>query len=224
MTELTFAAQKQQMVQAARFLAETRVLSHSGHGNMSVRVPGVSDQMLLTSASAVINRLEADELSVVDFRGNVLEGTVEPTSAEIVAMHAVVYEHKPQVQAVIHTHSPHVSTFALAQQPLPCRYEALLRFDVAEDIPVAAWGPRGSEESVRNIAETIQGHPTAMAVLLANHGLLAFGHDIMAAAILIALMEEAAEMELDAEGLGGAKPFPAGALDAVRERLRQFHS
>lgn len=224
MTETMFDAQKQQMVQAARFLAEAGVLSHSGHGNMSVRVPGVSDQMLLTSVSGVIRRLEPDELSVVDFRGNVVEGTMDPTSAEIVAMHAVVYEHKPSVQAVIHTHSPHVTSFALAHQPLPCRYEALLRFDIAEDIPVAPWGPRGSGESVRNIAEAIQGHPTAMAVLLANHGLLAFGADIMAAAILITLMEEAAELEIGAEGMGGAKPFPAGALEAVRERLRQFHS
>jgi len=219
-----FDAQKQQMVQAARFLAEAGVLSHSGHGNMSVRVPGAADQMLLTSVSGVIRRLEPDEVSLVDFRGNVLEGTMDPTSAEIVAQHAVVYEHKPHVQAVIHTHSPHVTSFALAHQPLPCRYEALLRFDIAEDIPVAAWGPRGSGESVRHIAEAIQGHPTAMAVLLANHGLLAFGRDVMAAAILIALMEEATQMELDAEGVGGAKPFPAGALDAVRERLRQFHS
>ncbi len=36
-------------------------------------------------------------------------------------------------------------------------------------------------------------------------------------------MEEAAEMELDAPPIGGAKPFPEGALEAVRERLRQFH-
>ena len=222
MPEQTLDA-RQQMVQAARFLAETGVLSHSGHGNMSVRLPGTADQMLLTSVSR-ISRLEADHISVVDFRGNVLDGSMDPTSAEIVAMHAVVYEHKPEVQAVIHTHSPRSSSFALAHKPLPCRYEALLRFGVAEDIPVAPWGPRGSEESVRHIADAIQEHPTVMAVLLANHGLLAFGRDAMSAATLITAMEEAAEMELDAEAVGGARPFPPGALEAVRERLRQFHS
>jgi L-ribulose-5-phosphate 4-epimerase len=222
MTAQTLTSLREQIVQAARFLAETGVLSHSGHGNMSVRVHDTSDQMLLTSVSR-ISRLATEQIALVDFSGRVLEGAMDPTSAEIVAMHAVVYEHKPDVQAVIHTHSPRASTFALAHEPLPCRYEALLRFGVAEAIPVAPWGPRGSDESVRHIADTIQAHPTVMAVLLANHGLLVFGRDVMASATLVTAMEEAAEMELDAPPIGGAKPFPEGALEAVRERLRQFH-
>jgi hypothetical protein len=37
-------------------------------------------------------------------------------------------------------------------------------------------------------------------------------------------MEEAAEMTLEADLLGGAKPFPPGALDKVRQHMRQFHS
>lgn len=222
MADQSLSSFREQMVQAARFLAETGVLSHSGHGNMSIRLPG-ADQMLLTSVSR-ISRLTSEHIAVVDFRGKVLEGSMDPTSAEIVAMHSVVYEHKPEVQAVIHTHSPRSSSFALAHEPLPCRYEALLRFGVAEAIPVAPWGPRGSVESVRYIAETIQAHPAVMAVLLANHGLLVFGRDVMAAATLVTAMEEAAEMELGAQPIGGAKAFPEGALQAVRERLRQFHS
>lgn len=215
-------AEREQIVNAARYLAEeSGVLSHTGHGNMSVRVPGTTDQMLLTAVSR-ITRVSAENLAVVGFDGTVVDGRLDPTAAEIVAMHAVVYKHKPDVQAVIHTHSPRASTFALAQEPLPCQYEALLRFGVAEDIPVAPWGPRGSDESVRYIAETIQAHPQAMAVLLANHGLLAFGPDIMVAAARISVMEEAADMTLGAASIGGAKPFPAGALEAVRERLRQF--
>jgi L-fuculose-phosphate aldolase len=126
------------------------------------------------------------------------------------------------VRAVIHTHSPHVTSFALAHQPLPCRYEALLRFGVADDIPVAAWGPRGSEESIRAIRETLQSHPSVPAMLLANHGLLAFGKDIGATAQLIVAMEEAAEMTLDAVPVGGAQPFPEGALEQVRAQVARF--
>jgi L-ribulose-5-phosphate 4-epimerase len=222
MTSPSVSAEGEQIVNAARYLTdESGVLSHTGHGNMSVRVPGATDQMLLTAVSR-ITRVSAEDLAVVGFDGTVLDGRIDPTVAEIVAMHAVVYTHRPDVRAVIHTHSPRASTFALAHVPLPCQYEALLRFGVAEDIPVAPWGPRGSDESVRHIAETIQAHPKVMAVLLANHGLLAFGPDIMVAAALISVMEEAADMTLEAAYIGGAQPFPPGALEAVRERLRQF--
>jgi L-ribulose-5-phosphate 4-epimerase len=222
MASSSVSAERDQIVNAARYLAdESGVLSHTGHGNMSVRVPGTTDQMLLTAVSR-ITHVASEDLAVVGFDGTVRDGRPDPTAAEIVAMHAVVYKHKPDVRAVIHTHSPRASTFALAHVPLPCQYEALLRFGVAEDIPVAPWGPRGSDESVRYIAETIQAHPMVMAVLLANHGLLAFGPDIMIAAALISVMEEAADMTLAAASVGGAQPFPAGALEAVRERLRQF--
>ena len=224
MAEAAVDAAREEMVQAARFLAETGVLSHSGHGNMSVRVPGADNRILLTSVSRISN-LQPAQIALVDFAGAVLEGSMDPVSAEIVPMHTVVYEHKPSVQAVIHTHSPRSSSFALAHRPLPCRYEALLRFGVAEDVPVAPWGPRGSEESVRYIAEAIQAHPTVMAVLLANHGLLAFGANPLAVAYLIIAMEEAAEMTLDAQTLGpGAQPLPEGALERERAHMRQFDS
>jgi L-fuculose-phosphate aldolase len=61
-------------------------------------------------------------------------------------------------------------------------------------------------------------------VLLANHGLLAFGPDQRLAAQLIVSLEEAAEMMLLAERLGGSQPFPAGALEQVRARLQAFAS
>lgn len=211
---------RDQMVQAARFLFEAGVMSHSGHANMSVRLPD-GERMLLT-ARGNIRTLAPDELAVTDFEGNASDGALESTTREIVSMHAGVYRERADVQAVIHTHSPHVTSFALAHQPLPCRYEALLRFGVTEDIPVAAWGPRGSEESVRAIVETVHAHPGIPAVLLANHGLLAFSSDIMATAQLVVAMEEGAETTLDAVPLGGAKPFPEGALEQVRAHMRRF--
>jgi L-ribulose-5-phosphate 4-epimerase len=163
-----------------------------------------------------------ESLAILDLDGNLLEGQLASTSAEIVGMHAVVYKLKPDVQAVIHTHSPGVTTYAMAHKPLPIHYEGLLRMGVSEDIPVAAWGPRGSRESITHIEEALTAHPDAQAVLLANHGLLAFGKDQGAAAHLIISMEEAAEMMLWAERIGGSRPFPPVALEQVRARLRAF--
>src|SRR3982074_3786621 len=85
-----------------------------------------------------------------------------------------------------------------------------------------AWGPRGSRESVSNIEDALRAHPDAGAVLLANHGLLAFGRDSGRAAHLIISLEEAAEVMLLGGRLGRSKPIPPGALQQVRDRMRAF--
>lgn len=222
MTNLNYSNVREQVVQAARLLAEAGVLSHSGHGNMSVRLPETG-QMLLTSVSNIAH-LTPKQLVVVTFDGEVLDGSLDSTSREIVGMHACVYRERAEVNAVIHTHSPRTTGFALAHQPLPCVYEAFLRFGIVEDVPVADWAPRGSPEAVSLIVEQLRRHPSIPAVLLANHGLLAFSRDLLATAQLIIIMEEAAQLTLDARALGGEKPFPDGALERERAHMQRFGS
>ncbi|HLG76373.1 MAG TPA: class II aldolase/adducin family protein [Ktedonobacteraceae bacterium] len=222
MTNLSYSGQREQLVQAARRLVQTGVMSHSGHGNMSVRLPEPG-LMLLTSVSH-LTHLTPEDLVVITFDGEVVEGEIDPVSREIVGMHSCVYRERSDVNAVIHTHSPRATSFALAHKSLPCVYEAFLRFGVTEDIPVAAWGPRGSQESINYIVEQLRQHPTVPAVLLANHGLLAFGSDPLATAQIIIIMEESAELTLDARTIGGEQPFPPGALERERQHMQQFGS
>lgn len=222
MAQLSYRELREQAVQAARRLGETGVMSHSGHGNMSIRLPEPG-QMLLTSISH-LTHLTTEQLVVVTFDGEVLEGSLDAVSREIVGMHACVYRERNDVNAVIHTHSPRTTSFALAHQPLPCVYEAFLRFGVTEDIPVASWAPRGSQEAVSYIVEQLRQHPTVPAVLLANHGLLAFSRDILAAAQMVVIIEEAAQMTLDARTLGGERAFPSDALERERAHMQHFGS
>lgn len=222
MASISESQAREQLVQASRMLFQSGVMSHSGHGNMSFRLPG-TEQMLLTSGGTIAN-MSPDQLAVVDFDGEVIKGDLESVTREIVGMHSCVYRVRKDVNAVIHTHSPHVTSFALANKPLPCAYEALLRFGVTEDIPVADWAPRGSQESIANIVKQIDQHPTVPALLLGNHGLLAFGHDALYATMVIISMEEAAEMTLEARMLGGEKPLPTDALDKERKHMQQHGS
>jgi len=211
---------REQIAQAARLLVQAGVLSYSGHGNMSARLPEPS-HMLLTSGGS-LSTLTPQQLAIVNFDGTIVAGSLEPVTHEIVAMHTTVYRERPDIQAIIHTHSPHVTSFALAHIPLPCAYEALLRFGVTTDIPVAAWGPRGSAASLRAIVTTLHNHPGTPAVLLANHGLLAFGTSILNTAHLVIAMEEAAATTLGALALGGVQRFPPDALAQVRAHIAQF--
>jgi L-ribulose-5-phosphate 4-epimerase len=213
---------KEQLLQASLLLFDADVMSHSGHGNMSARLPGTDHLLLMGTGLGAAPSIE--DIATVTFDGEVVEGELPSVTREIVAMHAGVYKVRSEVGAVIHTHSPHVTSFAIAHKPLPCTYEAFLRFGITEDIPVAAWAPRGSQESVSNIVEQVKQHPYAPAVLLANHGLLAFANTPMFTAQLIIIMEEAAELSLRAQSLGGEQPFPDGALEQERKHMQRFGS
>lgn len=207
---------------AAELLFDSGIMQHSGHGNISAHL--AEDRMVLTGRGN-IEGLTANDLAVVSFEGEVFEESIDSNTAEIVPMHAGIYRAREQVGSIIYTHSPHVVTaFALAHEPLPCVYEALLRFGVTGAIPVADWAPRRSEESITNIVEQVESHPDTLAVLLAHRGLLAFHEDPIRTARLIMVMEEAAETILGARGVGGEKPFPPGTLERERERMARFES
>jgi pimeloyl-ACP methyl ester carboxylesterase len=139
-TPLSYAEERQAILAAAELLVRSGVLSHSNHGNSSVRLAD-GQTMMITGASSLLGQTP-ETLAVLDLDGNVKEGKLQSTSAEIVQMHACVYKARPDVGAVIHTHSPMVSTYAMAHQPMPVHYEGLLRMGVSSAIPVAAWGPR----------------------------------------------------------------------------------
>ena len=204
------------IVGASRQLFRSDVMSHSGHANLSARV---DEGSFLITATGMVRELDASQLAHVGFEGEVLEGELGDENAEIVAMHSAVYARRQDVGAVIHTHSPSATAFALANQPLPCRHEPLLRFGQAETIPVIPWGPRGSGVSVNGIESALDHHPGTNAVLLANHGLLVFGTDPAGAAGLVVAVEESADAELSATALGGAQDLPAGALEDIRESM-----
>jgi L-ribulose-5-phosphate 4-epimerase len=209
-----------QLVAAAQHLCDAGVISHSGHANLSVRLD--ANNFLLTPG--LIRDLRAEQLVSVSHNGPVVHGALASSSVEIISMHRVVYESRPDVGAVMHTHSPSATAFAVAHRPLPCHTEALLRLGQADDILVVPWGPRGSDVSVRGIEEVLRQYRSTSAVLLANHGLLAFGPNATSTADLVVAVEESAEASLGAAILGGSVPFPDGALDALRESMARAAS
>lgn len=211
---------RQAVVDSANFLVRVGAISMSHHGNFSVRVPG-TDTILLTATSSFDN-LKPENLALLDLDGKLVEGEINPTNAEIVHMHAVVYKERPQTGAVVHTHSTYATSFALASKALGCSYEALVRQDMTDGVPLAKYAPRGSIESIENIAGALRATAKTKAVLLENHGVLAFGADPAAAARANLIVEEAAQMAIFAEVLGGAKPIAPELLQATVGRRDEF--
>lgn len=217
---LKHAELRQAVIDNANFLVRMGAISLSHHGNFSVRVPN-TDTILLTASSS-FDSLQPDNLALLDLDGNLVEGEINPTNAEIVHMHAIVYKERPETGAVVHTHSTYATSFALASKSLACSYEALVRNEMPDGVPLAKYGPRGSGESVTNIAKALGSAKNTKAVLLENHGVLAFGANPTAAARANLIVEEAAQMAIFAEVLGGAKPIPPELLKATVGRRDEF--
>jgi len=176
----------------------------------------------LLTASSSFDNLQPENLALLDLDGKLVEGEINPTNTEIVHMHAIVYKERPETGAVVHTHSTYATSFALASRALGCSYEALVRNEMAEGVPLAKYGPRGSGESIANIVTALNATKNTKAVLLENHGVLAFGANPAAAARANLIVEEAAQMAIYAEVLGGAKIIPPELLKATVGRRDEF--
>ncbi|NNN16704.1 MAG: class II aldolase/adducin family protein [Acidimicrobiaceae bacterium] len=218
---LSHISLRNEVVEAAKVLFGSGVMSRTGHANLSAKV---GDDAMLLTMDGNVRDLTVDRLALVALDGTILDGDLDPTNAEIVRMHSEVYEARPAVGAIIHTHSPNLLAFALANRELSIRYEALLRFGQAVNVPVVPWAPRGSERSVRGILDTLTKHVDTSAVILGNHGVLVFGSGPLVAAGLLTVLEEAAEAEISAERIGGAVNFPVGALADVRAAMESVRA
>lgn len=212
---------RQQVVDACAALGRSGVLSASGHANFSVRVPGM-DAMLLTNQASLKDPVRPESLALIALDGAILEGSIDPNSAEIIFMHAVVYQHRPEAGSVVHTHSPMATSFAVASQAMPVVYESQVRFGMTDGIPVAGYGPRGSQLAVDNIAAVLRAHQNAKAMLLENHGVLAFAENALGATRAAISIEETAIVALHARVLGGAKPIPPELFAMTQARAGEF--
>ena len=220
MSQERIARLKQEIIDASNHLVRTGVISLSLHGNFSARIPD-TETFLLTGGGSIAD-LKPENIAKFHMDGTLLEGALQPTGAEVVDMHSIVYQLRPDVGGVVHTHSPQATTYAVANKPIPVIYEALVRFNMTDGVPVASYGPRGSEESVNNIAAAIKTHQQIGGVLLANHGVLAFGPDPNGAAHANILIEETAVLGLQAEALGGALLIPKDMIAYTQQRRDEF--
>lgn len=211
-----------QLVSCAARLRESGVLSKSLHGNLSAMGEGERTSFWMTGSS--LKGLSEGDLGRVSFDGDVLEGGMRSTEREVVAMHAVIYERRPDVRCVIHTHSPAATTFAVARRPLDCVAESLARWGFSRQTPVASYGPRGSAESVEAISSVLEDAGDVPAILLASHGVLVFGRSVEEALRRSIALEEAAELALRAVALGGAATLSEAEAFAAMGRRAEFEA
>src|SRR5947208_2523121 len=187
----------QRVVDVAARVVASGAISANGHGNVSLRLPG-SDEMYFTAGTSLRDH-PLDAVVRVGLDGTLREGALPPIQGAVVAMHTAMYADRPEVGCVLHTHSPYATAYAVARRPIGCWIEALAMFGLPGGVPVADYGPRGSDRAVANIRASAL--PDVPAVLLANHGVLVFHRTPDRAILVGGVVEVPAQDSINASAL-----------------------
>lgn len=209
-----------QVIEVAQRVVASGAISANGHGNVSIRVPG-AEEMYFTAGPSLRDHPHSAVVRV-GLDGTLLEGSLPPIQGAVLAMHTAMYQDDPAVGCVLHTHSPFATAYAVAQRPIGCWVEALAMFGLPSGVPVASYGPRGSELAVANIRAAVT--PGVPAVLLANHGVLVFHRSPELAILVGGIVEEAAQAGINAGSLGGPVEIPDQLRAAALQRAMAFES
>lgn len=166
----------------------------STDGNISVRLG--PDRVLITPTGISKGMMEPDDLVVVDFEGRRLSG-LRKQSSEF-AMHLLIYGLRPDVNAVCHAHPVTATGYAAAGMPLDKPILCELVIGLGE-IPLARYGTPGTPELSAAMEPFIHGHD---AILMANHGVVTYGSDLLTAFFRMEATEHFAQVSLVTERLG----------------------
>lgn len=184
-------------------------------GNVSCRVSR-EDLVVITPSGMPYDALQPRDIVVVDLNGTVVEGERRPSTE--LELHLAIYRARPDVKAIMHTHSVFASAMAVARQPVPPVVEDVAQV-VGGPVPVAEYAPAGSRELAEEVVRALG---RGNAVLLANHGLVGVGENLDEAFNVCQIVEKAAQIYILASLIG--KPTVLAENEVIDLRYRYLTS
>lgn len=178
----------------------------SSDGNVSVRLD--DGRVLATPTQTCKGRMTEDSLALTDLDGKPLND--RRASSEL-AMHLLIYRERPDVKSVCHAHPPHGSAFAVAGLAIdePILSEVILTLGC---VPLAEYGTPSTDELTEAMRPFVKHHN---ALLMANHGAVAYGEDLWQAFDRLETLEHTARIAILAKALGGANDLPKDAIEKL---------
>ncbi len=195
----------------------------SNDGNLSIRLE--KNKIMITPTGVSKGFMKADEMIIVDLDGNIIEGKNKPSSE--IFMHLGIYKKRDDIQGICHTHPIYATAFAVAgiALDLPVLPEVIIGLG---KIPLVEYGAPGTEEFLFPIMKYILNYD---GFLLANHGALTIGKNLIDAYHKMETLEHFAEILYRARQLGNInilernevkKLFRKRALFGIREDLGKY--
>jgi len=205
-----------EIVRVARLLRE-RGLAVGTSGNVGARLE--DGRIAITPSTMAYDEMTRVDVVIVEADGSPSEGHWRPSSE--LPLHVAIFAARPDVAAIVHTHSPFAMAWSAARRAIPAAHYVIAPLVAAggDAIRVADYATFGTEELARNAVAALGDDNT---VLLANHGAVAVARSLASAFGRAERIEELATIAWRAEQIGGPVWLDANELDRVREQMARF--
>ncbi len=211
--------QRREVTCAAMEMASRGLVSGSS-GNVSVRLSpqDAPDPLIaVTPSGKPYSDLEEADIVVVDQDGEPVEGDGVPSSETL--LHLALYRARPDIAAVVHTHSLFASVAAVAGMEIPPILDEMAT-TLGGPVRVSEYGFPGSAELADKVALALGDRAAA---LIRNHGAVGVGGSAQEALEVCTLLERAAQIFIYTSLLGRATPVPQDSIEAEQAIYRMTH-
>jgi len=183
-------------------------------GNVSARDPETG-YVVIKPSGVRYEVLRPEHMVILDLDENRIEGDLKASSDT--ASHLYIYRQRPDVNGVVHTHSPYATAFAALGKPIPV-YLTAQADEFGGPIPCGGFALIGGEEIGRIVVESIG---DSMAVLLKQHGVFTIGSTAEAAVKAAVMVEDVARTVWYALQIG--QPAEIAPEDVAKLHYRYTH-
>lgn len=196
---------KQELIEYGK-LAGVKNFTPGFSGNLSARC---DDKIVITATGTANGYLKEDDFAIIDFSGNVVEGIKRPSSEKM--LHVKFYQDRPDINYILHVHSPYLTAFAAAGKEMNEDVLAEIVYCFGK-IPLAKYALPGSKDLVDNTSIYFKDYDV---VLMENHGVIVGDKDIQQAYLKLELCEAYAKTVICAKLLGGVKILPEEEVQKI---------
>lgn len=186
-------------------------------GNISSRIPG-TEFIAVTPSGKGYREITVTDVVVVDATGTIIEGRFKPSSE--LPLHLAIYSARPDIQAIIHTHSVFASACAVAHKGIPPIIEDLVQLS-GGSVDVAAYALPGTDALAQNVVAALG---KKNAVLMANHGVVGCGQSLAEGMLACELVEKAAQIFIYANQIGGAQSLSDEDIEVMHKFYVEYYS
>ena len=201
---------KEELVELNQELPKNNLVAWTS-GNVSAR-DTESGYMVIKPSGVPFEQLRPQDMVVLDMGGKVVEGACKPSSDTW--SHLYVYQHRQDVNGVVHTHSRYATAFAAVGKPIPCVLTAIAD-EFGGPIPCGGFTLIGDESIGKIIVESIGKSP---AILMKNHGVFTIGKDAKSAVKAAVMTEDVAATVWMSMQLGTPDEIPMDQVESLHKR------
>lgn len=195
----------------------TENLTTGTSGNISI-YNRTKNLVAISPSGIEYNALTADDISIVNIDGNIVEGKYQPSSE--LPLHLMFYKNKNDANAVVHCHSLYACVLAAMHTSVKA-YHYMIGDAGTDEIPCAPYVTFGTQALAD---ETIKYCKNSRACILANHGQIVYGKNIKDAFNLAISVEFLANLQYHVMSIGNIEPLTSLQMEKVLERFKTYGS